>query len=344
MRGSRVFALVGALLVAALAAATPARATPTVTLDQPEALNPQLVSGFAGLEPNDAKTVTIDFFPGATATGEAAASALSGKAANGAFSAAVPRLGDGTWTARATQADTAGNFRMSEPRTFRLDVRAPHVELTAPEAVTADSMPHFDGFAGTAEGDLSTITLTVTGPGGGMTLIAFAKGGSFSADAPEPLADGTYTVVASQSDDLDQVGTSSRTFVIDTTPPVATPSPTTEDPAITGPAPVPAAAAATPASQHAPVKAAPGLKITSATASRRGRTITLKLRGAAARTATGQVTVTVAGTRKPAKLIKGAWTVTLKLRTKARALKVTVAYGGDGGVTAGTAKRTVRVR
>jgi hypothetical protein len=85
------------------------------------------------------------------------------------------------------------------------------------------------------------------------------------------------------------------------------------------------------------------LKITSATASRRGRTITLKLRGAAAMTAGGRVAVKVAGVRKTATLTKGTWRLTLKVRTKARSLKVTVTYGGDGGFTAGTAKRTVRV-
>ena len=79
-------------------------------------------------------------------------------------------------------------------------------------------MPHFEGIAGTADGDLSTITLTVTGPGGEHDdSKRSAKGGSFSADAPEPLADGTYTVVASQADELGHVGKSSRTFVIDTT-------------------------------------------------------------------------------------------------------------------------------
>jgi hypothetical protein len=286
----------------------------------------------------DAKSVTIDFFPGATATGSAAASALAGKADDGGFTAAVPQLGDGTWTVRATQADT-----VSEPRTFRIDVRAPQVELTAPDAVIGDALPHFDGVAGTAEGDLSTITLTLTGPGGSTPFIAFSKGGWFSADAPDVLADGTYTVVASQADDLGHVGTYARTFVIDTTPPFVPPtSPDADVPASANPAPVPAAPAAP---RPAPAKVAAGLKTTSATTSRRSRTITLKLRGAAAKTATGQVQVTVAGVRRTAKLNKGAWSLMLRITKTARtSLKVAVTYGGDGGFTAGTAKRTVRVR
>jgi hypothetical protein len=346
MRGSRVFALVGAVLVAALGAAVPARADPAVTLDQPAALNPQVVSGVAGHEPSDAKSVTIDFFPGATATGVAAASALAGTTDGGAFAAAVPQLGDGTWTVRATQADTAGNTGVSAPRTFRIDIRAPQVELTAPDAVTADAVPHFEGVAGTAEGDLSTITLTVTGPGGSTSFTAFSKGGWFSGDAPGVLADGTYTVVAGQADDLGHVGTDARTFVIDTTPPVVPPaSPDAEVPATTDPAPVPVAPAAPAAPRRAPTKAAAELKIASATASRRGRTITLKLSGTAATTATGQVQVTVAGVRGTAKLTRGAWSVTLRItKTAKTSLKATVTYGGDGGFTAVTVKRTLRVR
>jgi hypothetical protein len=113
---------------------------------------------------------------------------------------------------------------------------------------------------------------------------------------------------------------------------------------VTGPAAVPDPPPAAPAAPQPAAKKAPaGLKITSATASRHGRTITLKLRGSAAKAAGGRVEVTAAGVRKTAKLAKGAWTVTLKLRKPAKSLKVTVTYGGDGGFTAGAAKRTVRV-
>lgn len=354
MRGSRVFALVGAVLVAALGAAVPARAddqAPIVTLDQPARLNPQTVSGVAGVAAGDGPSVTLEFYPGTTAAGTAAATVNTGKAdETGEFTAAVPAVDDGTWTVRAIQGDNAGNTGVSESWTFGIDIKAPQVELTAPDAVTGEAVPHFEGIAGTADGDLSAITLTITGPDQSPTTFpASAKGGWFSADAPEALADGTYKVVASQADELGHVGTSSRTFVIDTTPPVVTPTgPDTDAKPATNPIRAPTPSPAGPAApQPVATRTAAGLKITSATALRHGRTITLKLRGAAAKTATGQVTVTVAGVRTSAtaKLTKGAWTVTLRItKTAKSSLKVTVAYGGDGGFTAGTAKRTVRVR
>jgi len=57
------------------------------------------------------------------------------------------------------------------------------------------------------------------------------------------------------------------------------------------------------------------------------------------------VTVTGGGKRASAKLVKGAWTATLRIKGAAKkSVKVTVAYGGDSGFNAATAKRTVRVR
>ena len=396
---------------------------PVVTLDQPAALNPQTVSGIAGLDGGDAASVTLEFYAGDTVAGSPAATISAGKAADGAFTAAVPRVGDGTWTVRAVQGDAGGNFGTSQARTFVFDFSGPNVLLTGPDPVTGDAVPHFEGVIGTAPGDLPAVTLTVTRAGGNATTFPAdgVKGGSFSADAPAPLADGAYTVVASQVDELGHVGTSSRTFVVDTAAPAVTltgPDVEVTGATITGTAgeatgdgdtvllelrsgnrvvstlsagvdggafaatvpladgdytvtatqtdhagnagaaqrtfrvatpvtmpgvtPAPAPAPVTP--QSAVKKAAAGLKIKSATASRRGRTITLKLRGTAAKTATGTVKVTVAGTRKSAKLVKGAWAVTLRITAKRKAsLKVTAAYGGDGGFSAATARRTVRV-
>jgi hypothetical protein len=353
MRGSRVFALVGALLVAALCAAAPAPAragdqAPVVTLTEPARLNPGTVSGVAGLAAGDGPSVAIEFYEGADATGSAATVRATRDEVDGTFSALVPRVGDGLWTVRAVQADTAGNTGVSEAWTFTIDHTGPQVALTAPDAVTGDAIPHFEGVIGTAPGDIPAVTLTVTSAGGGATSFDASpmKGGLFSADAPAPLADGTYTVVASQVDDLGHVGRSSRTFVIDTA--VVPDEPIVEVPPATiieaaprdalRPAP---AAAVTPQPVAKPAPA--GLRFTSASASRRGKTVTLKLRGTAAKAATGSVRVTVAGVRKTAKLSKGSWAVTVKVTARPkRSLKVTAAYGGDGRFTGATVKRTVR--
>ncbi len=367
--------------------------------------------------------MTLEFYEGTLAIGSPVTTSSVGKGPDGAFSSAMPFLGDGTWTVRAVQADIAGNVGVSESRSITIDRTAPRIQLTSPDGATGDAIPHFEGTIGTAAGDLTTVTLTLTAPGGATTTFpgTAVKGGSFSAEAPAALPDGTYTVVASQEDEAGHVGRSTLTFVIDTVAPVVTltgPEAETSSATITGvagtavgddatvllqvrpttgaaiqvsapvvagtfaasvaladglytvtaiqtdraanagivtrtfrvtnPAPPPGVVAATPTPTPTPrpaIKKAAGLQVKSATASRRGRTTTLKLRGTAARTATGTVTVASGGKRATAKLVKGAWTATLRITGAARkSLKVTVAYGGDSGFSAATAKRTVRVR
>ncbi len=394
---------------------------PTVTLAAREGAT---ISGFAGTDSGDAGSVTLEFYEGETALGSPVATVSAGRGPDGAFSSAVPLLGDGTWTVRAVQLDIAGNIGVSGSQSFTVDRTAPGVQLTSPDGATGDAIPHFEGTLGTAPGDLTTVTLTLTAPGGATTTFpaTAVKGGSFSADAPAALPDGTYTVVASQADELGHVGRSTLTFVIDTVAPVVTltgPEADTSSATITGtagtavgddatvalqvrpssgaaiqvsapvvagtfaasvalvdglytvtaiqtdhaanagsvtrtfrvtnPAPPPVVGALTPTPARAApepvVKKAAVLRVKSATATRRGRTITLKLRGSVAKPATGAVKVSVAGKRVTAKLAKGSWTVTLRITGAARkSLKVIVAYGGDSGFSAATAKRTVRVR
>src|SRR5205814_4763588 len=54
-----------------------------------------------------------------------------------------PALSEGTYTAQATQSDTAGNTGSSAAHTFTVDVTAPTVTLTSPAAGahTNDSTP-----------------------------------------------------------------------------------------------------------------------------------------------------------------------------------------------------------
>jgi hypothetical protein len=358
MRGNRVLAAGVAALLAVVIGVAPAHASgsdtdaPIVTLDQPAALNPQTVSGVAGIAPGDGSGVTLEFFAGTTVSGPSSATVGAGKAADGAFTAGVPLLDDGTWTVRAIQGDTAGNTGTSPARTFTVDFHGPKVTITSPGPVTADAQPHFEGDAGTAPGDIADVLLTVTAATGGATTFpaTTVRGGSFVADAPAPLADGVYTVVASQLDELGHAGTSQPLqFRVDTTAPTG-PEPEVITAPIAGTDPPPAAAVITPppgvviVSQPLIKKAAAGLKITSAGATRRGRTITLKLRGTTAKTATGMIEVSAKGARKRAKITRGTWTVTLRLTGTTKSLKAAVAYGGDGRFAAATASRTVRPR
>src|SRR5207244_4503518 len=114
---------------------------------------------------------------------------------------------DGNYSLLALVTDNAGNVATSPVATKAVDNNAPAVTLTAPAngSSTNNNKPTFSGAAGTASGDLSTITVKIyngTGTGGtvAQTLTATASGGSWSVAPTTALADGTYTAQASQGD------------------------------------------------------------------------------------------------------------------------------------------------
>jgi hypothetical protein len=147
----------------------------------------------------------------------------------GAYSASTAGLADGTWTAQAVQGDAAGNTGTSVSRTFTLDASAPALALTSPGAglFTHDPTQVFAGNAGTAAGDAAAVSLELfAGPSAAgaplRSLTAPLAAGAFSLTAA-PLDDGTYTLLARQSDDLGHVGASApRTFTVDTVAPSVT--------------------------------------------------------------------------------------------------------------------------
>lgn len=106
------------------------------------------------------------------------------------------------------------------------DVTAPHVTLDALPAITNDRAPLLTGVGGTGLGDQGVTLSEYAGTSAaGKPLYSFT-------DTPDPasgdystysvaLPDGTYTVVASQTDAAGNVGKSTpETFTVDTTPPV----------------------------------------------------------------------------------------------------------------------------
>jgi CSLREA domain-containing protein len=102
------------------------------------------------------------------------------------------------------------------------DNTAPTVTLTTPAngSTTSDTTPTYSGAAGTATGDLGTITVNVypgsTATGSPtQTLTTTQSGGAWTVDGTTALVPGTYTAKAQQSDSSGNTGFSSaNTFTI----------------------------------------------------------------------------------------------------------------------------------
>ena len=186
------------------------------------------LSGNGGSAAGDDSTVSVEVFSGSSTAGspvQTIVAAISG----GAWSTTPAALSDGTYTVRATQFDDAGNTGTSNTRTFTVDTTAPSVALTAPAAGTSlsTSTPAITGTAGSAAGDSAVTVEVFSGSSASgspaQTLSATVSGGGTFSATPTSLADGTYTVRASQSD---AAGNSSaaapRTFSVDTAAPSVT--------------------------------------------------------------------------------------------------------------------------
>ena len=120
------------------------------------------LSGAAGTAAGDSSTITVKIYSGPSATGTPV-QVLTTTASAGAWSVAAAALGQGTYTAQAQQGDAAGNTGFSTASTFVVDTTAPVVTLTTPAngSSTNSATPTFNGAAGTASGDASTITVKV---------------------------------------------------------------------------------------------------------------------------------------------------------------------------------------
>jgi hypothetical protein len=139
-------------------------------------------------------------------------------------------LGDGAHVFAVRAVDAAGNVDPTPAAfTWTVDTVAPAVTLTTPAAgaTVASSIPSLGGSAGSAIDDSTTITVEVyagtTATGTPVqTLTTLRTGGTWTASATTPLADGPYTARAAQSDTAGNVGRSDpHTFTIDTTGPTA---------------------------------------------------------------------------------------------------------------------------
>lgn len=133
-------------------------------------------------------------------------------------------LGEGFHQVAVRAVDAAGNVGPPATRGWTVDTTAPPVAITSPAAGTAtsDLTPAITGTAGTATGDVGTVTVRLyagTGTGGdpirqGTATVGANGGWSFVVAPALPL--GQYTATASQSDDVGNVGSGGpRTFTVD---------------------------------------------------------------------------------------------------------------------------------
>ncbi len=195
---------------------------PLVTVDDP-GLNPELLTGTAGIEGGDATSVSVRFFPGSQVTPDPTSSVAVGVGPDGRFATVIGNLPDGQWTVQAVQPDVAGHTTYSEPVTFVVDQFGPEVKITSPGPLTNDAQTQIIGTPGSQFGDLAEVTVRVTGAGYDATVTADSiRGGEFRAVMPEPLADGRYTAVARQKDVYGHSGSATLVFDVDTVAPKVT--------------------------------------------------------------------------------------------------------------------------
>lgn len=204
---------------------------PAVTLTTPSggaqlATHTPGLAGAAGAAPGDAATVTVRIWSGAAASGTPLQS-ISAARSGGAWSTTAASLPDGVYTARAEQSDTAGNLGTSAAVTFTVDTTAPAPAITAPSAgsVLRTSGPTVAGTAGTATGDVPSVTLELyagpqaTGLPASVTSAGVSAAGTWSA-ALTGLADGAWTARVVQTDAAGNRGAGPTvTFSIDTAAP-----------------------------------------------------------------------------------------------------------------------------
>ena len=134
----------------------------------------------------------------------------------GAGGLAVAVGDDTTTTVRATATDAAGNTSpCSDGLTYVEDSTAPAVTLTRPGAFTADTAPQLSGFAGIGTRDSDAVTVRIYAgtaalgdPVATLSTTRDAATGAFVIRPAAPLAYGTYTARAAQSDAAGNVGAS----------------------------------------------------------------------------------------------------------------------------------------
>ena len=368
--------------------AAPAPTVTSPTADSTVNTTTPTLEGTAGTAAGDDANVTVRVYSGSTATGTPVQTATVAAGAAGSWSIAADALADGTWTVQATQGDAAGNLGTSAPVTFTIDttpadISAPTVSVNAPTSgvTVTSSTPVISGSGGTAAGDESQVSLAfypsseVVGDAVQTIQSTVGADGSWSA-TPAALADGTWTVQATQRDAAGNVGTSTPvTFTVSTAPadttaptvsitsPVAGSAVVSTSLTVSGAAGTQTGDAATVTLDAYAGTAATGTPVRTTTAAATSGSWTSTLTGLAAGTytlrasqsdAAGNVglsdAVTVAMVApptisglSPSSLGQGASSVTVQVNGSGFDSGATVAIGGTGITSTVTARTATRV-
>ncbi|MDQ6777357.1 MAG: Ig-like domain-containing protein [Actinomycetota bacterium] len=206
---------------------------PVITLDalgsRPLTTSTPTLTGTADSDSGSVPSTVVVIYQGDTTAGSPVARVTALVPASGQFSVQVtPALADGTYTAVALQADTAGAYGSSAPQTFGIDTQPPPVTLVRPgPGSQADFLQLvFAGTAGNDSFDAHVVTVNLyRGPAETATpfdtMQANVTGSTWSAPWPRALIPGLYTAVASQTDVVGHIGLSSaHTFRVLPFPPV----------------------------------------------------------------------------------------------------------------------------
>jgi hypothetical protein len=210
---------------------------PAVSIDaiaSPGKNNSPTLKGAGGSGNGDSPTVVFTIHQGGSVGGPAVLGPELVAVSAGEWAASAFALPDGTYTAQVAQADEAGNE--SEASTaFTIDTTAPAPSIQQLSSPTGNPTPTVAGAAGTANGDGSTVAVTLHSGAAGGNIVAgptnvSVTAGNWKYTAPH-LADGSYTVQVTQSDQAGNVGEAApMSFVVNaavpavTIAPLATPS------------------------------------------------------------------------------------------------------------------------
>lgn len=166
------------------------------------------LSGAAGAAPWDHQHVTVAIHEGGSLVGTVVA-LKSVAVSGGKWSYAASHLGDGTYTAQASQEDDAGHTGISNEVTFTVDTTPPALTLVTPTngEQLDTSRPTFGGLAGYAAGDQPLVTLKIykgSSVSGSpiQTLEVTPDGAEWTTgSSAAALPNGAYTALAEQSDE-----------------------------------------------------------------------------------------------------------------------------------------------
>ncbi|MEQ5806819.1 Ig-like domain repeat protein, partial [Alteromonas sp. NFXS44] len=191
---------------------------PTVTLDAQGTGNDTTptISGTTDLPAGESVTLTVTDANGDAQTVTATVQP------DGTFSADVPaEMAEGSYTVEATATDEAGNSTTATENGGEINTAVPSLSIN-PQGDGNDTTPTVSGSTDLPAGE--TVNINVTDSNGDVqTFTATVQpDGTFSADVPAELAEGSYTVQATATDTAGNTASATTSGNLDTTAPTVT--------------------------------------------------------------------------------------------------------------------------